>query len=388
MKTYTTPLGPDEKELFVGRTRELEITERLLLKGLNCGIASSPGMGKSSFVNRVSRDLAQDMNVIALKIPAADHAYFFKRMLYELTSGDGGAPGLRERLLYTQEVETMFRFLVNGNTRSHAEEGKALDLLAAVLKKGFGKDRHILSTHEMRNASKNILKDMDRPTLVIVDDLDKGLSGKDKNGTVRRMVDFFMEVSDLFLTEKVSWLVTLPEAAAVSYADLEEDESKTQILSVINDIVELKPYSPEEFVNLLENRLGGDPGKYLDDPAARLSVALSKGNPRTLMYILTRVFSSSDEKAGVDRVLDVIGPSLGVDTKSLFILKRAAEEPYITAGDAAIKSATSLDSASVSIRMSDLAGRNLLLPDYMDKQKIFRLPYVHGRSIVKREARP
>ena len=101
------------------------------------------------------------------------------------------------------------------------------------------------------------------------------------------------------------------------------------MLSVFNDIIPLMPFDVSELTELLEKRLDGDPGRIVDDSAARLVFSFAKGNPRTLIFLMTRIISKYKDIADASGVLGITSESLNLDEKSLFILKRAAEEPYI-----------------------------------------------------------
>jgi hypothetical protein len=123
------------------------------------------------------------------------------------------------------------------------------------------------------------------------------------------------------------------------------------------------------------------------EDALRLLFGLAKGNPRTLMFLLTRslraALDEESERISAGEILSLMSDALALDEKSLAILRQASEDPYVIAGDNRLKEATALDTVSLSMRMGDLASKRLLVPDYIDKQKVYRLPFIHGGSITE-----
>ncbi len=389
MNTRTTPLQEHEMALFVGRQKETGHVLTLVENGLNCAISGNPGIGKTTFLNALSHTLKETYPVIRISMPVVDTAYFYKKILYGLTELlPGGEEEIKDKLAYTQEVETLIRFLFKGETLSSLEEEQMLSLLGTLLKRQELWRRRLFSMEEMRRASVKLINALGKKAVFLVDDLDKALGDDTPRGAVpERLLAFFLENYDVLNAGKSVWVFSLSHEFYDDMQGLLNAETKKSLLAMVNDIIPLPAFTEEEFKKLLFSRLDGQPRDHFSEDALRLLFGLARGNPRTLMFLLTRSLrmASDERKEAVTagEVLDLLSDALSLDEKSLAILRQASEDPYVIAGDNRLKEATALDTVSLSMRMADLASKKFLVPDYIDKQKVYRLPYIHGGSITE-----
>ena len=389
MNTRTTPLQEHEMALFVGRQKETGHVLTLVESGLNCAVSGNPGIGKTTFLNALSHALKETYPVIRISMPVVDTAYFYKKILYGLTELiPGGEEEIKDKLAYTQEVETLIRFLFKGETLSSLEEEQMLSLLGTLLKRQELWRRRLFSMEEMRRASVKLINALGKKAVFLVDDLDKALGDDTPRGAVpERLLAFFLENYDVLNAGKSVWVFSLSHEFYDDMQGLLNAETKKSLLAMVNDIIPLPAFTEEEFKKLLFSRLDGQPRDHFSEDALRLLFGLARGNPRTLMFLLTRSLrmASDERKEAVTagEVLDLLSDALSLDEKSLAILRQASEDPYVIAGDNRLKEATALDTVSLSMRMADLASKKFLVPDYIDKQKVYRLPYIHGGSITE-----
>ena len=389
MNTRTTPLQEHEMALFVGRQKETGHVLTLVENGLNCAVSGNPGIGKTTFLNALSHTLKETYPVIRISMPVVDTAYFYKKILYGLTELlPGGEEEIKDKLAYTQEVETLIRFLFKGETLSSLEEEQMLSLLGTLLKRQELWRRRLFSMEEMRRASVKLINALGKKAVFLVDDLDKALGDDTPRGAVpERLLAFFLENYDVLNAGKSVWVFSLSHEFYDDMQGLLNAETKKSLLAMVNDIIPLPAFTEEEFKKLLFSRLDGQPRDHFSEDALRLLFGLARGNPRTLMFLLTRSLrmASDERKEAVTagEVLDLLSDALSLDEKSLAILRQASEDPYVIAGDNRLKEATALDTVSLSMRMADLASKKFLVPDYIDKQKVYRLPYIHGGSITE-----
>jgi len=375
--------------LFVGRQKETGHVLTLVENGLNCAISGNPGIGKTTFLNALSHTLKETYPVIRISMPVVDTAYFYKKILYGLTELlPGGEEEIKDKLAYTQEVETLIRFLFKGETLSSLEEEQMLSLLGTLLKRQELWRRRLFSMEEMRRASVKLINALGKKAVFLVDDLDKALGDDTPRGAVpERLLAFFLENYDVLNAGKSVWVFSLSHEFYDDMQGLLNAETKKSLLAMVNDIIPLPAFTEEEFKKLLFSRLDGQPRDHFSEDALRLLFGLARGNPRTLMFLLTRSLrmASDERKEAVTagEVLDLLSDALSLDEKSLAILRQASEDPYVIAGDNRLKEATALDTVSLSMRMADLASKKFLVPDYIDKQKVYRLPYIHGGSITE-----
>ncbi|MBN2727511.1 ATP-binding protein [Candidatus Mcinerneyibacteriota bacterium] len=389
MNTRTTPLQEHEMALFVGRRKEKGHILTLIENGLNCAVSGNPGVGKTTFLNAISHEMKAKYPVVRISMPVVDTAYFYKKILYGLTELiPGGEEEIREKLAYTQEVETLIRFLFKGETLSSLEEEQMLSLLGTLLKRQELWRHRLFSLEEMRKASVKLIEALGKKVVFLVDDLDKALGDDVPKGTVpERLLAFFLENYEVLNAGKGVWAFSLSREFYEDMQGLLNAETKKSLLAMVNDIIPLPAFTEEEFRELLYSRLDGRPEEMFAEDALRLLFGLAKGNPRTLMFLLTRSLRAAlDQESGrisAGEILSLMSDALALDEKSLAILRRASEDPYVIAGDNRLKEATALDTVSLSMRMADLASKRLLVPDYIDKQKVYRLPYIHGGSITE-----
>ena len=375
--------------LFVGRQKETGHVLTLVENGLNCAISGNPGIGKTTFLNALSHTLKETYPVIRISMPVVDTAYFYKKILYSLTELiPGGEEEIKDKLAYTQEVETLIRFLFKGETLSSLEEEQMLSLLGTLLKRQELWRRRLFSMEEMRRASVKLINALGKKAVFLVDDLDKALGDDTPRGAVpERLLAFFLENYDVLNAGKSVWVFSLSHEFYDDMQGLLNAETKKSLLAMVNDIIPLPAFTEDEFKKLLFSRLDGQPRDHFSEDALRLLFGLARGNPRTLMFLLTRSLrmASDERKEAVTagEVLDLLSDALSLDEKSLAILRQASEDPYVIAGDNRLKEATALDTVSLSMRMADLASKKFLVPDYIDKQKVYRLPYIHGGSITE-----
>jgi len=387
VNTRTTPLQEHEKKLFVGRQKELSHVLGLIESGLNCAVSGSPGTGKTTFLNRLDSEIKKKYAVVRLSMPVADTAYFYKKILYALTDLiPEEHTEIKEKLAYTQEVETLIRFLFKGETHSSLEEEQMLSLLGTLLKRQELWRHQLFSIEEMRRASVKLIKAVGKKVVFLVDDLDKALGEDSPRGSVpQRLLAFFLENHEVLNSGKSVWIFSLSKDFYDDMQGFIQAEVKSGLLAIVNDIIPLPVFTENEFRELLFSRMDGIPQTFFTEDALRLFFGLAKGNPRILMFLLTQMLHAFPEKKDIvltaADILDLLKDSLSLDEKSTAIMQRASEDSYVMAGDNRLKEATGLDTVSLALRMSDLASKKLLVVDYIDKQKIFRLPFIHGEAV-------
>lgn len=389
MNTRTTPLQEHEMSLFVGRQKETGHILTLIENGLNCAVSGNPGIGKTTFLNAISHKIKEKYPVVRISMPVVDTAYFYKRILYSLTELiPKGEDDIREKLAYTQEVETLIRFLFKGETLSSLEEEQMLSLLGTLLKRQKLWRHRLFSLEEMRRASVRLIEALEKKAVFLVDDLDKALGEDIPKGAVpERLLAFFLENYEILNAGKSVWVFSLSRGFYDDMQGFLNAETKKSLLAMVNDIIPLPAFTGEEFRKLLYSRLDDRPEDFFREDALRLLFGLAKGNPRTLMFLLTRslrmILNEKKQKISAGEILDLMSDTLSLDEKSLVILRQASEDSYVIAGDNRLKEAAGLDTVSLSMRMADLSSKKLLVPDYIDKQKVYRLPYIHGEGVTE-----
>lgn len=382
MHVKTLPLRGDEREMFVGRTEELANVRDLLESGLNCAISGQPGIGKTSFLNVLEADLSTTYAIIRLSIPTTDPETFYKKLLFALTVQyvDIIDHTIREKLLYTQEIMTLARGLLYGETLGEKEERKIINFMREFIKSPEEQQIRVYTLEELRAACASILSSLEKKLIIIVDDTDKvfARSVLEPCDQVERLYLFFTELTDVIHTPKTAWLFSLHGEMFEQLEKYVLMQNDSILLSFINDIIPLKPFTPEESKHICNNRIGADVFSLFTESAFRLMLAVSKGNPRLLLYTAAKaVKHAGNEKVTIDSLLTALRANLPMDIRDLMILKCAAEKPFITAGDPELRETVGLDTISISQRLSELTNKRLLINDYDDSQKVYRLVYVH-----------
>ncbi len=378
----TLPLRGDEREMFVGRTEELSYVKEMLESGLNCAISGHPGIGKTTFLNILESELMPTYTVIRLSIPSTDPETFYKKLLFALTTcfADTIPPSIREKLLYTQEMMTLSRGLLYGETLGEKEERKILSFMREVIKNPDEHQARLYTLEELRAACIDIISSIQKKLIIIIDDMDKvfARSVHEPRDQVERLYLFLTELGDVIHIPKSVWLFSLHGDI---YEQLEKYvlmQNDSILLSFINDIIPLKPFTPEESKKICDNRTGVDVFSYFTHAAFRLMLAVSKGNPRLLLYTAAKALKyAGQDTVTTDSLLAALRANLPMDIRDLMILKCAAEKPFIIAGDPELRETVGLDTISISQRLSELTNKRLLINDYDDSQKVYRLVYVH-----------
>ncbi len=378
----TALLSETENDLFIGRNDDYNRIFDLIESGCNCAVAGQPGIGKTSMLKRLERQLSEKYTVIYLSMPTTDPEMFLRKLLFSLSVAyaDTIPSEYRGKLLYTQEIQTLARGLLYGETLGEREEKKILSFLRELIKTDEEIPYRLFTAEDMKQVCGKILSDIPKKLVIIVDDLDKVFSRSinESRDQVERLYLFLTEISDLLHMPKTVWLLSLHGEIFENLEKYVFIQNDSVLLSYINEIIPLKPFSVEESRKILEKRASGKVFDIFSRGAFRLLLACSKGNPRLLIYAASKTIKyTTDTPVSIDDCIAALRANLSLDPRDLMILKNAAEKPYINAGDGDLRESVGLDTISIGQRLTELANKRFLISDYDDKQKIYRLVYVH-----------
>ena len=325
----TALLSETENDLFIGRNDDYNRIFDLIESGCNCAVAGQPGIGKTSMLKRLERQLSEKYTVIYLSMPTTDPEMFLRKLLFSLSVAyaDTIPSEYRGKLLYTQEIQTLARGLLYGETLGEREEKKILSFLRELIKTDEEIPYRLFTAEDMKQVCGKILSDIPKKLVIIVDDLDKVFSRSinESRDQVERLYLFLTEISDLLHMPKTVWLLSLHGEIFENLEKYVFIQNDSVLLSYINEIIPLKPFSVEESRKILEKRASGKVFDIFSRGAFRLLLACSKGNPRLLIYAASKTIKyTTDTPVSIDDCIAALRANLSLDPRDLMILKNAA----------------------------------------------------------------
>ena len=382
----TLPIRENELDLFENRAEEADYIYELLKSTKNCAISGNKGIGKTSFFNLINSKLKKDFKTVFISVPSLDKTYFYRKLLNKIiyNNFEYNFKNSKRKLSFSQQIETLAKLLLKGENIGEIQEKKVFNFISSLINENKKFRDNLLSTEEIHSILFNFFESLNERIIILVDDLDK--IEIDETAKNNKIYNFLIEISELINQQNLTWLFSINKDLHKKIEkDLMDNESNS-IFSFLNDVVNLEPFSVNNFKNLLFKRLNEDELENYTDDALRLIFAISKGNPRLLMYMIIKTLKykkiKKSKKIDSSVVMETVKKLFSIDEKSSSIMQYVSRKSFVFSGDKTLQHKTNLDSVSLTMRLKELSGKKLVSSEIVNKKKAYWLSYIHDESIL------
>lgn len=386
-KIKTLPIRESELDQFVNRKNESYYILGLLKSYKNCAISGRKGIGKTSFLNLIKNKISKNYLTIFISIPSLDITYFYRKLLNNIVSKNYkyNFDDAKRKLKFSQQIETLAKLLLKGENIGEIQEKKVFNFISSLVDENKKFKKNLLSTEQMHLIIKNFFNSLEKNIFIIVDDIDKiSIDESTKNN---KIYNFLIEIADILNIDNVTWLFSINRKLHKKIEKELLDNESNSIFSFLNDLINLEPFPVEELRNILFKRMSKEELNQFTDSAFRLIFAISKGNPRVLMHMLLKTmkykkikeFKEVDERVVVSTIDDIYS----IDNKSSKILEYIGNKSFLFANDRTLQEITKLDSVSLTMRLKELAAKNLITSEIVNRKKAYWLSYIHNERVLK-----
>ncbi|HET9869796.1 MAG TPA: ATP-binding protein [bacterium] len=345
----TLSLQAHNLDYFIGREALADRLASALFSLGNVGLAGEPGVGKSSLMQALLSRVPSAFHPILIGVPLDDARYFLAELLREILVRVPKAPGLN-----LKEV----------GRRMESEALSKNTLLALV---------------------KSIAAKSPKPLLVFVDDLEKIKGDRVQHLTrSERTLQLLEELKPLLETPRMAFAVSLQEEFHAKVAAVVKEGAEPTVLGLFKNIVLVERFSGEEMRGLLARRLeragyAGGLGGFLEPEALTLALALSGGNPRRVLFLLSegmyRGFRRGGSRVEFQDLFEAVNEHLKLDLVCKKLLYFLAKSGRATAANPDLQAFMGLDTVSIARRLEVLTKNRLAeMVDVADGSRVFALP--------------
>lgn len=345
----TLSLRPQNLEHFIGRELLIDRVSSALFSLANVGLAGEPGVGKSSLMRMIQARVPSQFHWVAIGVPMDDASYLLSELL-------------REMLVVIPKV-------------------KGVDLKVV----GRRLEKEGLSKNEVFSLIRSIVRKLDKPLLVFVDDLEKI-----KDDRVRRLsrsertLQVLEEIKALLELPNVSFVVSLQEEFYGKVQSVVQENGDPTVLGLFRHIVLVEKFSIAELQKLIQRRLqkagyNGPVDQFFEPEALVLGLALCNGNPRRFLYLLSEgMFRGYRRKAArveFQDVFEALNEHLKLDNVCRKLLYFLAKSGRAVASNSDLQAYMGLDMISIARRFDVLAKNRLAeMVEVVNGSKVYALP--------------
>jgi len=329
----TLSLQPHNLGYFIGREREADRLSAALFALHNVGLAGEAGSGKSSLLQKVKSRVMKDHHAVVMGSPKDDPSYFLTELL-------------REMLLVLP--------------RSRRDFSKDWEKKLQLEKPG----KNMLLSMVKRLASS-----AKKPFLVFADDLEKIQGDRVAHWTrSERTLQVLEELKPVFELPRMAFAVSLQDEFYAKVRDVVREGADPAVLGLFKTVVRLEPFGRDELKRLVEARLEAagfrwGASRFFEPEALGLALALSHGNPRRILFLLSeatdRAFFRGGSKVTFLDLFEAVNEHLRLDEvcrKLLFFLAKSGRT-MATNGD--LQGFLGLDAVSLNRRFEILVKNRL-----------------------------
>ncbi len=345
----TLSLRPQNLEHFIGRELLIDRVSSALFSLSNVGLAGEPGVGKSSLMRMIQSQVPSQFYWAAIGVPRDDAAYFLSELL-------------REMLVIIPKV-------------------KGLDLKAI----GRRLEKEGLSKNEVFSLIRSIVRKLDKPLLVFVDDLEKIKDDRIRHlSRSERTLQVLEEIKTLFELPNISFAISLQEEFYGKVQSVVQENGDPTVLGLFRHIVLVEKFSMAELKGLLQRRLQkagytGTADQFFEPEALILGLALCNGNPRRFLYLLSEgMFRGYRRKAArveFQDVFEALNEHLKLDNVCRKLLYFLAKSGRAVASNSDLQAYMGLDMISIARRFDVLAKNRLAeMVEVVNGSKVYALP--------------
>ena len=330
---FTTMALPEGRLAdFVGRGIQADRLAAALFALHNVAVAGEPGSGKSSLLQLVRSRIPKDFHVVSIGVPVDDPAYLLQELLQELTS-------------------------VLPSPRTLRVSGKRPKGDASALK------------FSALTQVKRLVAEARKPVLMFVDDLEKIQGDRVAHLTrSERTLQVLERLKGLFEMPNAALALSLQDEFHAKVREVVKAGADPTVLGLFKTVVRVEPLAPPELRQVVERRLQGAGWKkrtdeFFDPETLNLAVALSHGNPRRLMFLLSealdRAFLRRGPRVEYQDLFEAMNEHLDLDQVCKKLLFFLAKSGRAMASNLDLQAFMGLDSVSLNRRFEILVKTRL-----------------------------
>ncbi len=345
----TLALQKHNLDYFMGREALIDRLSSALFSLGNVGVAGEPGMGKSSLLQVLQNQVPSSYHRISIGVPLDDARYFLSELLREILVQVPKVPGLNLKEI-SRRVE---------------EESLSKNTLLSLIKSIAARSK--------------------KPFLVFVDDLEKIKGDRVQHLTrSERTLQLLEELKPLLELPNFGFAISLQEEFYAKVGLVVKEGAEPTVLGLFKNIVLVERFSGDQLRQLLNLRLQqagfkGGAESFLEPEALTLSLALSDGNPRRFLFLLSegmyRGFTRRGERVEFQDLFEAVNEHLKLDLVCKKLLYFLAKSGRAVASNSDLQAFMGLDMISIARRLEILTKNRLAeMVDVADGMKVFALP--------------
>jgi hypothetical protein len=290
---------------------------------------------------------------VAIGVPLDDASYFLSELLREMLVAIPKVPGLN------------------------------LKEVSRGLEKGE------LSKNAVLSVVKSIVSRLKKPLVVFVDDLEK-IKGDMVHHLTRseRTLQLLEELKALLELPNASFVMALQEEFHAKVASVVKEGAEPTVLGLFKHVVLVERFSREELLSVLRARLAKAGAKgplevFLEPEALTLALALSGGNCRRFLYLLSegmyQAFARRAARVEFQDLFEAVNEHLKLDLVCKKLLYFLAKSGRAVASNEDLQAFMGLDMISIARRLEILSKNRLAeMVDVADGAKVYALPGSRG----------
>ncbi len=346
-----TTLSLQEKNLdyFVGRAAVLDRLSSAMFSLSNVGVAGEPGVGKSSLMQLLQTRVPSHFYRVSIGVPLDSAAYFLSELLREILVVIPVVPGL--------------------NLKEIARRLEKEDLNKNVV---FSLIRSIVSR-------------LKKPLIVFVDDLEKIKGDRVQHLTrSERTLQLLEELKSLLELSNISFVMALQEEFYSKVSMVVKEGAEPTVLGLFKNILLVEKFSHEELKQILDRRLKQSGYEkeiedFLEPEALTLALALSDGNARRFIYLLSeamyRGFQRKGDRVEFQDLFEAVNEHLKLDLVFKKLLYFLSKSGRVVASNPDLQTFMGLDMISISRRLEVLSKNRLAeMMEVAGGMKVYALP--------------
>ncbi len=345
----TLSLQAHNLHYFMGREALIDRLLSAMFSVSNIGVAGEPGVGKSSILQLLKSRVPKSFYSVSIGIPLDNASYFLSELLREMLVAIPPVKGLNFKEI---------------NRRLEKEE---------------------LSKNAVFSIIRSIVMRLRKPLLVFVDDLEKIRGDRVQHLTrSERTLQLLEELKSLLELPNVGFILALQEEFYSKVSQVVKEGAEPTVLGLFKHMVLVEKFTQSELKEILTARLkkAGFDQKlevFLEAEALTLALALSGGNPRRFLFLLSEAMHRGYQRKG-DRVefqdlFEAVNEYLKLDLVCKKLLYFLAKSGRAVASNSDLQAFMGLDMISISRRLDVLSKNRLAeMVDVVDGAKVYSLP--------------
>ncbi|HVZ79558.1 MAG TPA: AAA family ATPase [bacterium] len=345
----TLSLQGHNLDFFIGREDLLDRLLSLALSVSNVGVAGEPGVGKSSLMQALRARVPSAYHTVAIGVPLDDASYFLNELLREILVAIPKVPGIK--------AQDLHRKLESGE----------------------------LSKNAVFSVIRSLVSKLRKPLLVFVDDLEK-IKGDRVHHLTRseKTLQLLEELKALLELPNIAFVMALQEEFYSKVNQVVREGAEPTVLGLFKNVVLVEKFTPDQLKDILALRLSKAGWKtpvedFLEPEALTLALALSSGNARRFVFLLSeamyRGFKRGGRRVEFQDLFEAVNEHLKLDLVCKKLLYFLAKSGRAVASNQDLQAFMGLDMISIARRLEILTKNRLAeMVDVAGGAKVYALP--------------